>query len=206
MNAAARLRGGALPAAAVVLVAVVLAVQLLAGGGRYAPAPLADPCTARDTAPTPTSLDALGQDLVLQALDGAACRLNTSREALTLQLAQHHTDPTTADVNALRAGLLRAVDQMQTDGRLPPSSRLVDDALRTTSLNPIVKLAIRALPSAVIDRALPTDQVLRQAVGNLDVRSLLVDLDNPDQLGGLVSRAVTTAVEQTLGARLVGLT
>lgn len=200
-----RLAGAVLPAAALVLVVVVLVVQLVAGGGRYTPTPLADPCTARGAARMPTTLDALGQALVLQGLDGAACRLGTSREALTLQLAQDHTNPSPAQVAALRAGLLQAVGEMKSDGTLPPASDLVGAALDATDVNPVVKLAIRALPGGVIDRALPTDEVLRQAVENLDVRSLLVDIGNPNQLDDLVTQAVVTAVEQTLGARLRGL-
>lgn len=198
-------RGIALPIGALVLVAVVIVVQVVNGGGRFAPTALAHPCAARGTTQTPSTLDALGQDLVLLGLDGAACRLDTSREALTLDLAQDHTDPTAAEVDALRAGLLDAVDEMKRTGTLPPAADLADEALDTTDLNPVAKLAIRALPDGVIDRALPTDQVLRQAVGNLDVRSLLTHLGDSRQLSDLVTGAVIQAVEQTLTARVEGL-
>jgi hypothetical protein len=204
MSTASRARLIALPVVAVVLVAVVLVVQVINGGGRFAPSASADPCAARVTT-TPETLDALGQDLVLLGLDGAACRLGTSREALTLDLAQGGGDPTDAQVDALEAGLLDGIDRMDRDGTLPPASDLVDQALDATDLNSLVKLAIRALPDAVVDRALPTDEVLRQAVRNLDVRALLTDLDDADRLGSLVTRAIEAAVRETLTDQLRGL-
>ena len=85
----------------------------------------------------------LAERLVLLGLDGAACRLGVSREALTLQLAEPGT-PTDAQVNAVRAGLLEAVDRMKADGTLPPASELVDEALDDSDLNGFVKAAIRA--------------------------------------------------------------
>jgi len=189
-----------------VLVAVVLVVQLANGGGRFAPSPLADPCQARSAATsTPKTLDALGQDLVLRGLAGAACRLGISREALTLDLAQDHSNPTNAQVDALRAGLLGAIAAMKKNGTLPPAADVVDQALDATDLNGLAKLAIRALPDGVINQALPTDEVLRQAIENLDVRALLTDLDDTDRLSDLVTAAVTKAVEQTLSARLQSL-
>jgi hypothetical protein len=204
VTASARTRLLALPLLAVLLVAAVLAVQVVNGGGRYAPNALADPCTARATT-RPSTLDALGQDLVLLGLDGAACRLGTSREALTLDLAQGDGGPTDAQVAALKAGLLDAIDRMDRDGTLPPASDLVDQALDATDLNSLVKLAIRALPDSVIDRALPTDEVLRQAVDDLDVRALLTDLDDADKLGDLVTQAIEEAVRETLVAQVRGL-
>lgn len=204
MTARARLLG--LPLGALVLVAVVLVGQIANGGGRFAPSPLADPCKASAAATrTPATLDALGQDLVLQGLSGAACRLGISREALTLELARDHNHPTDAQISALRAGLLDAIAGMKKSGTLPPSADLVGQALDTTDLNSLAKLAIRAVPDSVINGALPTDEVLRQAVENLDVRALLTDLDDTDQLSDLVTRAVTKAVQQTLTARLRSL-
>lgn len=205
MSLAVRARSLALPLLALVLVAIVLVVQIANGGGRYAPSAVADPCTAPAATRTPATLDALGQELVLLGLDGAACRLGVSREALTLQLAQDHDDPSDAQVDALKAGLLDAIDRMKAAGTLPPAADLVDQALDSTDLNALVKLAIRALPDTVINRALPTDEVLRQAVENLDVRTLLGDLDDSSQLGDLVTKAVTKAVEQTLVAQVRGL-
>lgn len=205
MSATARLRLVALPVCALVLVAIVLVVQLANGGGRFAPSSLADPCVARSIPQQPTSLDALGQDLVLLGLESAACRLGTSREALTLDLARHHTDPSDEQVSALRAGLTDAIDRMKAEGALPPSAKLVDEALDLTDLNGLAKAAIRALPDAVVNSALPTNEVLRQAVANLDVRALLAHLDDASRLSDLVTQAVVEAVKQTLTARLSGL-
>ena len=211
MSVTARLRLLALPLVALAVVAVVLLVQVANGGGRFAPTPLADPCAARPTAGTggaagaATTLDELGQRLVLIGLDGAACRLGTSREALTYDLARDHTDPSDAQVAALRAGLLEAVETMRRAGTLPPASDLVDQALDASDLNAFTKLAIRALPDSVVDQALPTDQVLRQAIEDLDVRALLTDLDDPDRLDALITQAVKKAVGETISARLRSL-
>ncbi|WGL51367.1 hypothetical protein P5P86_15540 [Nocardioides sp. BP30] len=205
MSLDVRLRRLALPLLALALVAIVLVVQVANGGGGYAPNALADPCAARSATSTPATLDALGQELVLLGLDGAACRLGTSREALTLDLAQHHDDPSDAQVAALKAGLLDAVARMKSAGTLPPSADLIDQALDASDLNSLAKLAIRALPDSIVDRALPTDEVLRQAIENLDVRSLLTGLDDSDHLGDLVTRAVVKAAEQTITAKLRGL-
>ena len=95
----------ALPAVAVVLVSGVLGVQLANGGGQSAPSKTANPCAVRTVNSVSTGIEALAERLVILGLDGAACHLHVSREALTLQLAQQGT-PTDAQVNALRAGLL----------------------------------------------------------------------------------------------------
>ena len=41
---------------------------------------------------------------------------------------------------------------------------------------------IRALPDSVIDAALKTDDVLTRAIDDLDLRSLLANLDDQDDL------------------------
>src|SRR5690349_22674545 len=115
-----------LPAFALVLVAGVLGIQLAHGGGSFEPLRPADPCQVRPVTSQATGIDALTERLVLLGLDGAACRLHVSREALTLELAQPGPR-TDAQVNALRAGLLDAVQQMKSDGTLPPASDLVDE-------------------------------------------------------------------------------
>ena len=71
---------------------------------------------------------------MLLGIDGAACRLRVSREALTLELAQPGPR-TDAQVDALREGLLAAVRRMEDDGTLPPASELVDEALENADLN-----------------------------------------------------------------------
>jgi hypothetical protein len=151
-----------------------------------------------------SGIEGLSERLVLLGLDGAACRLHVTREALALELAQSRS-PTDAQVNALRAGLLEAVDRMKADGTLPPASTLTDEALDSSNLNGFIKAAIRALPDSLINSALKTDDVLRRTINNLDIRSLLTNLDDPDQLSQQVNAAVTKAVKDSLAARLRGL-
>ncbi|MGX7678779.1 hypothetical protein ACSMXN_07755 [Jatrophihabitans sp. DSM 45814] len=205
MTPAVNLRAAALPLAAVVLVSGVLGVQLANGGGDFAPTRAASPCAPRTVTPVSTGIDALGERLVLLGLDGAACRLGVTREALTLQLAEQKTPPTDAQVDALRAGLLEAVDRMKADNTLPPASDLTDEALDSTDLNPIIKATIRALPPAVINSVLKTDDVLRRTINNLDLRKLLANLNDSDDLTRQLNAAVTAAVKSSIEARLRGL-
>jgi hypothetical protein len=204
MSRAFRLQFVALPAAAAALVSGVLGFQIANGGGDFVPARAADPCAVRTVNSVSTGIEGLAERLVILGLDGAACRLHVSREALTLDLAQSRT-PTDAQVNALRAGLLRAVDRMKADGSLPKASDLADEALDQSSLNRFVKAAIRLLPDSLINSALHTDDVLRRAINELDLRALLANLDNPDDLNHQIKAAVTSAVKDSLIARLRNL-
>ena len=124
-----------------------------------------------------------------------------TRETLILQLAQQ-SEPTTAQVNALRAGLNQAVDQMKKDGTLPAASTLTDEALDRSNLNGLLKAAIRALPDSVINRAVKTDDVLHRTITDLDLRALLTNLNNPDELTRQVDDAVTNAIKESLEGRL----
>lgn len=204
MTRALRLQAMALPTVAVVLVCAVLGVQLANGGGKSAPSKTANPCAVRMANSVSTGIEALAERLVILGLDGAACDLHVSREALTLQLAEQAT-PTDAQINALRAGLLRAVDLMKANGTLPPASDLVDEALDQSNLNGFVKGAIRLLPDSLINGALKTDDVLRRAINDLDLGKLLTNLKNPDDLSRQIKAAVTKAVEASLIARLRNL-
>jgi len=194
-------RKAALPAAALVVVSGVLAVQLANGGGRFEPLRPADPCVARTVTSQADGLDGLTERLVLLGVDGAACRLGISREALTLELAQPGTR-TDAEIEALREGLVDAVRRMDDDGTLPPASELVDEALDTADLNALLEAAIRAVPDSVVDAALKTDDVLTRAVNDLDLRSVLANLDDQDDLNRQVEAAVTQAVQDSLLASL----
>ena len=197
MTSAARLRAGALPALAAVLVSGVLAVQLANGGGRYSPLRPAASCVIRPVSSVATGIDALTEQLVLVGLDAAACQLGVSREAFALQLAQPgtHTD---AQINALRNGLLTAVDTLKADGKLPRASRLAREAVDASNLSSFRKAAIRAIPDVLIDRAFTTDDVLRRTINDLDLRALLANLGNRQELSAQVDAAVTKAVEERL--------
>ena len=191
----------ALPAVAVILVGSVLGVQLAAGGASYAPLHPADPCAVRDVTSQAAGIDGLTERLVLLGLDDAACRLHVSREALTLELARPGPR-SDAEVAALRAGLLSAVQRMKADGTLPPASALVDQALDSSDLNDLLKIAIRALPDSVVDAALPTDDVLTRTIDDLNLRALLANLDDQRGLDQQLEAAVTQAVQDSLAARL----
>jgi hypothetical protein len=193
-----------LPAFALVVVSGVLAVQLANGGGTFEPLASADPCVEREVDSQADGIDGLTERLVLLGIDGAACRLGVSREALTLQLAQPGTR-TDAEIDALRAGLLAGVRRMKDDGSLPPASELVDEALDNADLNGFLEAAIRALPDSVIDAALKTDDVLVRAIEDLDLRDILDDLDDEAGLNQQVEAAVTQAVKDSLVARIEDL-
>ncbi|GAA4668598.1 hypothetical protein [Nocardioides nanhaiensis] len=190
-----------LPVVALLLVAGVLAVQLANGGGRYEPLQPADPCQERAVDSQAEGIEALTERLVLIGVDDAACRLEVTREALVLQLAQQQ-EPTDAQVEALRAGLLQAVQEMDDDGTLPPVSELLDEALDQADLNGFVESLVRALPASVVDGALSTDDVLTRAIEDLDLRDLLADLTDQGALEAQVEAAVTQAVRDALTDRV----
>ena len=113
--------------AAWVLVALLLSGVALAGvelgkGALDEPAPkLANPCQSREG--RTGGIDATIQRIVLDGLDGAACRLHTTREELVLSLGggvgvTRRWDEHTIEV-ALRAGLLRSVDAAEQRGDVP---------------------------------------------------------------------------------------
>jgi hypothetical protein len=111
-----------------VIDAIVASLALVVAS--YEPTPVKDPCQPRAWR-SPDSLDQLAQQLTLSALDGAACELHVSRETVVLALgtpegrAEFANDPRLAD--ALRAGLLRAVDDAERAGAIPG---IVAEALR----------------------------------------------------------------------------
>ena len=133
------------PALAILLALLVAAVVLLAvelgkGAAGAVPPKIADPCKPRGG--EPHGIDATIQRIVLDGLDGAACRLHTTREELVLSLApetgiKRRWDEHTIEV-ALRAGLLRAVDDAERRGDLP--SFLAPVARRLVESVPIDKL------------------------------------------------------------------
>lgn len=194
-------RLASLPAVALILVSGVLAVQLLNGGGTFEPLRPADSCVARTVTSRSDGIEGLTERLVLLGIDGAACRLHTNREALTLQLAQPGIR-SNAEIRALHAGLLSAVRRMKNDGTLPPASELVDEALDSADLNFILEGAIRALPDSAVNAALKTDDVLTRTIDDLDLRALLADIGDQGDLNRQVEAAVTEAVKDSLSDRL----
>jgi hypothetical protein len=115
---------------AIVAALALVVTSLALGGASYEPTPVKDPCQPRPWR-SPDSLGDIAQQFTLSALDGAACELHVSRETVVLALgtpegrSQFANDPRLAD--ALRAGLLRAVDDAERAGAIPG---IVADALR----------------------------------------------------------------------------
>jgi len=108
LTSGAPLRVGA--AAAAAIATLLVAVYVALGGGDYEPTAVADPCTQRERA------GGLGdtQLAALATLDGAACRLRTSREALLIALLDGKLPPGVDQArltDALRAGVDRARDE-----------------------------------------------------------------------------------------------
>jgi hypothetical protein len=202
MTNAARLIG--LPATALVLVAGVLGVQVSNGGGDFEPLAPADPCVARKVVSRAEGIDALSERLVLLGIDGAACRLDVSRESLTLELAQPGPR-TDAEIGALHDGLLAAVQRMKKDGTLPKASDLVDEALENADLNGFLEALIKALPDSVIDGAVKVDDVLTRAINDLDLREVLADIDDQDDLNEQLNPAIEKAVKDSLVDRVKDL-
>jgi hypothetical protein len=120
-------------AAAGALVGVYLAL----GGASYAPAKVANPCAQRQLQ-SPHGLAEVAQQIVLSALDGAACKLGVTREDIVLAFANqtrlhafartHHITTNKLE-ELLRSGLLRSIDDAQTAGQL---TQPVADLLRGT--------------------------------------------------------------------------
>lgn len=104
---------------AFVAVGALIGGELAAGAldvGRLA---VRDPCEARPPYPG-TGIDATVQRIVFDGLDGAACELGTTREALVLALAPSSSrsiewDDATIE-RAVRAGLLRSIDDAERRG------------------------------------------------------------------------------------------
>jgi len=108
-------------------VAVVLVPYLALGGASFEPTPVADPCVAREWR-DPDDPQAVLEQIVLSALDGAACELDVSREDLVIAVkdeasldafAREHELSRDDAERAVRDGLERAIDDAEDAGALP---------------------------------------------------------------------------------------
>jgi len=121
-------RGRALVIGSIVISLALVGAYLAAGGSSYAPEKTQDPCEPRPWT-NPQSLGQIANQFSISALDGAACELGVSRETL----AQALTSPERRErfskrygiddeklAKAIRAGLLRAVDDAEGAGALSP--------------------------------------------------------------------------------------
>lgn len=123
-----RSRGFLLVVGAVVASLVLVGAYLAAGGSSYEPEKVQDPCKPRPWS-NPQGLSEIANQFTVSALDGAACQLGVTREALARALATPEarerfkvkygiTDAKLA--KAVRAGLVRAVDDAEEAGALSP--------------------------------------------------------------------------------------
>jgi hypothetical protein len=113
---------------AVVASLALVGTYLAAGGASYAPAKTQDPCKDRPWR-DPEGLEQIAEQFSLSALDGAACELGVTRESLAQALAtpegrerflERYGISEEELARAVRAGLLRAVDDAEAAGALSP--------------------------------------------------------------------------------------
>jgi hypothetical protein len=191
----------------------VIAAYLLAGGASYKPLTVADPCEPRPLAVL--SERGVLEGIALSALDGAACELQVTREELIAALgdeqalaefaSEHGIDESDVDA-AVRAGLIRAVDDAQREGALSDSLAPLVRGLAENAPVPVVIDLFRSLPG---DPSLPG---VLEALGELglgidQLRDLGIDdLDGLlDQLGGLIPPELGGLLPDPLPEHLEGL-
>ncbi|HEX2708368.1 MAG TPA: hypothetical protein VHM66_10225 [Solirubrobacterales bacterium] len=123
-----RLRARILIGAAILATLALVGVYLAAGGSSYTPEKTQDPCKPRPWR-DPQGLQEIAEQFSLSALDGAACQLGVTRETLARALASTEARERFAKrygiddaklTKAIRAGLVRAVDDAENAGALSP--------------------------------------------------------------------------------------
>ena len=151
----------AVAAAAAVSLALV-AAYLALGGASYAPAKVADPCASRDWR-DPGGLSEVAEQIVLSALDGAACELGASREDVVLafdsrdeleRFAREHGIDDDELEEVVRSGLLRAIDDAEQADALAPRNR---GRLRVSSVASPSRSLLGLLPALEKDHPFMTD-------------------------------------------------
>jgi hypothetical protein len=107
-------------------VAAVLVPYLALGGASFEPTPVADPCVQREWR-DPGGLQEVLEQVVLTALDGAACELGVTREDVVLavrdeesldEFAREHGISRADAETAVQEGLERAVHEAEEAGSL----------------------------------------------------------------------------------------
>ena len=120
-------RGRILVVGSLIASLILVGVYVAAGGASYTPEKSRNPCEPRPWQENTNGLEGLAEQFTLSALDGAACQLGVSREQLARALAtkqnrerfakRFHIDDERL-AKAIRAGLLRAVDDAEEHGEL----------------------------------------------------------------------------------------
>lgn len=145
----APLRAQVLVGSAIVAAVALVGIYLATGGASYKPAKTQDPCKHRPWR-NPEGLQEIAQQFTLSALDGAACELGVSRETLARALAtpegrerftERYKISDAELAKAVRAGLLRAVDDAEEAGALNPLlAGPLRETLKSIPLNQAIKL------------------------------------------------------------------
>lgn len=153
------MRGKLLVGGAIVVSLALVVAYLAAGGASYAPQKSQDPCKPRPWR-TSEGLQQIAEQFSLSALDGAACKLGVSRETLAQALASPQARASFSRrygiddaklAEAIRAGLVRAVD----------------DAERAGVLNPFLAAPLReAVRRIPLDRAIELVKDARSLLNN----------------------------------------
>lgn len=151
MNSA--LRSKLLVGGAIVSAVVLVGIYLAAGGTSYVPAKTQDPCKHRPWR-NPEGLDQIAEQFSLSALDGAACQLGVSRETLAQALATPEARERFAKrygiddaelAKAIRAGLLRAINDAEEAGALNPLlAAPLRDTVKSIPLDQAIELVQNA--------------------------------------------------------------
>jgi hypothetical protein len=135
------------------LSAALAGSYLAAGGASYAPAEVKDPCDPRPWR-DPGNLQEAAEQFSLSALDGAACELGVSREVVAQALASPDARAEFADrydvddaelEAAVRAGLLRGINDAEAAGALSP---VLAGPLRQLTQSVPLEQAIRLIQDA----------------------------------------------------------
>jgi hypothetical protein len=154
-------RGRLLVAGSAIVSLALVGVYLAAGGASYAPEKTQNPCKPRPWR-NPQNLQQIAEQFSLSALDGAACELGVSRETLARALATPEGRERFAKrygiddaklAEAIRAGLVRAVDDAEEAGALSP---LIAGPLRS---------AVERIP---LEQAIELVRDARSALGSLE--------------------------------------
>jgi hypothetical protein len=153
-------RGRVLVVGAIVASLALVGIYLAAGGSSYSPEKTQDPCKHRPWS-NPRGLGEIANQFSNSALDGAACQLGVSRETLARALATEQGRERFSKrygiddaklARAIRAGLVRAVD----------------DAEEAGALSPLLAAPLRAAVEKVpLDRAIELIRDARSVLGNL---------------------------------------
>jgi hypothetical protein len=155
-----RLRGQLLVGGSILAALVLIGAYLAAGGSSYTPEKIKDPCEHRAWT-NPRSLSEIANQFSISALDGTPCDLFFSHETLARALAtpaarERFSERYGIDdaklARAVRAGLLRAIDDAEEAGALSP---LLGGPVRST---------VETIP---LDQAIELIDNARSLLGNV---------------------------------------